>query len=48
MLRNDGSSKGFGFVDFGSPEEAETAIADLHGKQNPRGKVRTRDPVSTK
>jgi len=30
--RDSGRSKGFGFVEMGSPNEAEAAIAGLHGR----------------
>lgn len=32
MDRDTGRSKGFGFVEMGSPAEAEAAIQGLHGK----------------
>ena len=32
MDRDSGSSKGFGFVEMGSDEEAQSAIAGLNGK----------------
>ncbi|MBP6943119.1 MAG: RNA-binding protein [Candidatus Buchananbacteria bacterium] len=32
MDRNDGRSKGFGFVEMGTDEEAQNAIAMFHGK----------------
>ena len=31
--RDTGRSKGFGFVEFGSDEEAEKAIAEMNGKE---------------
>ncbi len=33
MDRDTGRSKGFGFVEMGSDEEARAAIADLDGKE---------------
>lgn len=39
MFREDGSSRGFGFVAFEDPEEAEKAATELHGKESPEGKV---------
>lgn len=48
MLRNDGSSRCFGFVDFENPDEAERAITDLHSKNNPEGKVSTRNRFQQK
>jgi RNA recognition motif-containing protein len=33
MDRDTGRSKGFGFVEMGSDQEAQAAIAALHGKQ---------------
>jgi len=39
MFRDDGSSRGFGFVAFEDPEEAEKAVTELHGKESPEGKV---------
>lgn len=39
MFREDGSSRGFGFVAFEDPEEAEKAVVELHGKESPEGKV---------
>lgn len=39
MFREDGSSRGFGFVAFDDPEEAEKAVTELHGKESPEGKV---------
>lgn len=32
MDRDTGRSKGFGFVEMGSPEEAQAAITGLHGR----------------
>jgi RNA recognition motif-containing protein len=34
MDRDSGRSKGFGFVEMGSEQEAEAAIAALHGKDH--------------
>jgi RNA recognition motif-containing protein len=34
MDRNTGRSKGFGFVEMGSDEEAQTAIAALNGQDH--------------
>ena len=34
MDRDSGRSKGFGFVEMGSDEEAKAAIAGLDGKEN--------------
>ncbi|HZY90602.1 MAG TPA: RNA-binding protein [Gemmataceae bacterium] len=34
MDRDTGRSKGFGFVEMGSDQEAQTAIAALNGKDN--------------
>lgn len=31
--RDSGRSKGFGFVEMGSPAEAQAAIKGLHGKE---------------
>ncbi|XP_060877319.1 polyadenylate-binding protein 4-like [Metopolophium dirhodum] len=39
MFRDDGSSRGFGFVAFEDPEEAEKAVTELHGKESPEGKT---------
>jgi len=39
MLKDDGSSRGFGFVAFEDPREAEKAVTELHGKESPEGKV---------
>ncbi len=33
MERDTGRSKGFGFVEMGSADEAQAAIASLHGKE---------------
>jgi RNA recognition motif-containing protein len=46
MDRDAGRSKGFGFVEMGSDQEAQAAIAALnvsprHGVQRPRGRGRT-------
>ena len=34
MERDTGRSKGFGFVEMGSPAEAQAAIAGLHGQNH--------------
>jgi RNA recognition motif-containing protein len=34
MDRDTGRSKGFGFVEMGSDQEAQAAIAGLHGQQS--------------
>lgn len=34
MDRDSGRSKGFGFVEMGSPAEAQAAIQGLHGQQH--------------
>jgi RNA recognition motif-containing protein len=33
MERDTGRSKGFGFVEMGSPAEAQAAIQGMHGKE---------------
>lgn len=42
MSKDDGKSRGFGFVAFEDPEAAERAVEDLAGKEM-EGKVRVRD-----
>eukprot|EP00102_Acyrthosiphon_pisum_P019462 XP_016656672.1 PREDICTED: polyadenylate-binding protein 4-like [Acyrthosiphon pisum] len=39
MFKDDGSSRGFGFVAFEDPKEAEKAVSELHGKESPEGKT---------
>merc|ERR1712048_761184 len=39
MLNDDGSCKGFGFVNYIDPTHAQTAIATLNGTQMPDGSV---------
>ncbi|XP_054266677.1 polyadenylate-binding protein 4-like [Macrosteles quadrilineatus] len=39
MFKDDGKSRGFGFVAFEDPEAAESAVEDLHGKEVYEGKV---------
>lgn len=40
MVKDDGKSRGFGFVAFEDPECAEMACHDLNGKEMAEGKVR--------
>lgn len=39
MSKDDGKSRGFGFVAFEDPEAAERAVEDLAGKELVEGKV---------
>lgn len=41
MSKEDGKSRGFGFVAFEDPEAAEQAVEDLNGKEVFEGRVRS-------
>jgi len=41
MSKDDGKSRGFGFVAFEDPEAAERACEDLAGRELVEGKVKS-------
>lgn len=41
MFKDDGKSRGFGFVAYEDPEAAEKAVEELAGKEINEGKVCT-------